>query len=94
MSLLGGALKIEDNAILQTVGGLSALGPVGDKIDIADNPSLVSFPGLFDITAVGDDFKIEDNVSLPTVAQAEALRDAIGEANIAGAVIISGNGPG
>ena len=43
---------------------------------------------------VGTHLKLENNSLLPTVGQCEALRDAIGVANIGGSVIITGNGPG
>ena len=87
-------LKFEENPSLGTIGGFDVLVDVGSELKLSQNSVLTDIGGLFGVGSVGTHLKLENNSLLPTVGQCEALRDAIGVANIGGSVIITGNGPG
>jgi len=91
---VGGHLKYEDNVLLVTLDGFDSITSVGGELKASGNSLLIDLAGYFGVTSVGGHFKIQNNPLLPTVAQAEALRDSIGVGNIGGNIVISGNGPG
>jgi hypothetical protein len=92
LTWVGGSLEITQNADLVDLDGPTALTGIGGSLGVDQNPALTSFDGLFSIDTIGGSFSVTDNPSLATAA-AEALRDAVGPADIGGAITISGNAP-
>ena len=89
MVSLPGWLRVSSCAGLAVLS-LPALERVGDFLMLAGNAQLSQLQ-LEELEFVGGDFYITDNPSLPAAA-AEALRSAVGDGNIGGDVVISGNG--
>jgi|GEM_PF-4494594 len=86
-------LEIIDCDGIATLDGFADLTEVGGSLTIDGNALLADVSGLAGITSIGVDLVIRDNPLLPT-AEAEALaEDDIGEGNIGGGVVITGNGP-
>lgn len=92
LSAVGGNLTVRYNDALPNIDGLSGVTSIGGRLFIERNESLLTVSGLRGTENIAGDFIIEDNTALPT-SDAEALRDAIGIANIGGTVTISGNAP-
>jgi hypothetical protein len=93
LTAIAGDLRIEGNSGLLVAQDSSlAVKTIGGTLSFESNPLVTSLAGLLDIESVGADFSVVDNVTLPT-AEATALRDAIGVADIGGTVTISGNAP-
>ena len=85
-------LTIVNNVALANVDGFSGFTTIGTRLVIQGNGALADLDGLFGLTAVGGELTVKNNPTLPT-AEALALRDEIGIANIAGPITISGNAP-
>ena len=85
---MGGSLRIRNAQQLADLNGLAALRGVGADLVVDDNDSLVSLLGLHGVASVGGNFQITNNGQISN-GQAEAVRDSIGEQNIAGSVTIS-----
>ena len=85
---VGGSLRIRNAQQLADLNGLAALRGVGADLVVDDNDSLVSLLGLHGVASVGGNFQITNNGQISN-GQAEAVRDSIGEQNIAGSVTIS-----
>jgi hypothetical protein len=88
-------IRIRNNNSLISLDGLETYSEGElNVIEIDQNESLSSVSALRNITSLNGSFIITNNPFLPTVGEAEALRDAIGVENIRGTITISGNGPG
>jgi len=84
------AVWIADNETLTDLDGLSSLREIGNGLLINGNAALTRIQGLHGVTSVAGDLIVGDNPLLPT-CEAEALRDAIGIANIQGTIQIENN---
>ena len=89
-------INIEDNDALTNLDGLGSYTSgvfVSQAVQIIGNGALDSVSTLKGMSGIGGPLIINDNPILPTLGEAEALRDAIGVGNIRGTISISGNGP-
>jgi hypothetical protein len=89
-------IYIQGNDSLANLDELETLtdGMLLNGVEIEYNGALTSIAALRNIQGINFDLTITDNPILPTIGEAEALRDAIGVGNIGGSITISGNGPG
>lgn len=87
---IGRDLNILTNGALTNVDGLSGVTSIGGYLKIQDNTALPNLDGLSGLTSIGGDLTIHMNLELPT-CQAENLVTTIGEENIGGPILISGN---
>ena len=93
LSSVGWYLAIEQDDGLLSLDGATALRSVGGNLHISDDDLLTSLSGLHGIEQLGGDLIVTGNAAL-TVSEADALRDAIGVANIGGAIVLEDNGGG
>lgn len=70
--------------------GFGQLSSVAGDIVVQDNPTLTQLAGLHGIAWVSGGLLIEDNACL-TQAEADAVLDAIGRAQIGGLVNVTGS---
>jgi hypothetical protein len=84
------ALTIVENPMLATLSGLENLAEISGPCVIAENATLSNIEALGSISSIEGSLSIENNPMLPT-CQGENLVEAIGSANIGGAVSIDNN---
>jgi len=84
---VGAWLKIENNAILADVDGLSRVAGVNGNLDIAYNPVLENLDGLFSLVSVASAFNISFNPKLTQCSALSRLLDQWDDAEL-------GPGPG
>ena len=88
-----GSVEVVECDGITDLDGFSGLTTIGASLTVVGNDLLDDVSGLSGVTSIGSNVRIEDNPSLAT-SDAEALVESdIGEANIGGGVLITGNAP-
>ena len=86
-----GYLVIKNNTSLSQLNGLEGLLDIGSYLSIESNDMLTDVMALHGLQSIAGKFEVIDNLLL-SVDSVTALYEAIGEENISGEIIISGNG--
>ena len=75
LTSIGGYLRIEGNAALETIGNFSALTSIGGIFDIRDNVKLQSLGDFSALGSIGGVFDIRDNDALETIGNFSKLTE-------------------
>ena len=84
LTSIGGHLRIEGNAALETIGDFSALTSIGGIFDIRDNVKLQSLGDFSALTSIGGYLDIRGNGALETIGNFTALTSIGGYLTILG----------
>lgn len=85
---LAGDLDVEDNLVMESLGGLESLESIGGSINVNNNPALVSIALPDDISFSGE-LTIQDNSALQNCGSSPSICNLLSQATSA---VISNNG--